>query len=371
MIYFDNSATTKPCEGAVSAVNRGLCDTFGNPSSGHPEGIKAAGELRAARGTLASVLHTDSKSIYFTSGGTASDNIAVFGGAKSGVGRHVVTSAIEHDAVLGCFKALDMLGFSVTYVKPREDGNIHIEDISAALRENTSLVSIMTVNNETGAISPIDKIKIEMLKICPRALFHTAAVQAFGKHDLLPEKWGVDMLSLSGHKMHAPKGIGALYIRSGVSLNPVVYGGGQEGGVFSGTENLPAIMGLAAACDEIDLKCETVREINSYLREELIKIPNAVINSPKDASPYVLNVSFPNIPSEVILNALAGEGICASAGSACAANKSGESHVLKAMGKSPKSAIRLSFSRYNTMDEAKTAAEYLKKVIPMLSGVVR
>ena len=371
MIYFDNSATTKPCKAAVSAACRGLSESFGNPSSGHPEGIKAAGELRAARQTLAMALRVEPKNIYFTSGGTASDNIAIFGGAKYGVGSHVVTTAIEHDAVLGCFKALEERGFSVTYVKPREDGNIHIEDISAALRENTSLVSIMTVNNETGAISPIDKIKIEMLKVCPRALLHTDAVQAFGKHELFPEKWGVDMLSLSGHKMHAPKGVGALYIREGVSLNPFIYGGGQEGGVFSGTENLPAIMGLAAACDEIDLNCKTVREINAYLRGELISIKNAEINSPKDASPYVLNVSFPNIPSEVILNALAGEGICASAGSACAANKSGESHVLKAMGKSPKSAIRFSFSRYNTMDEAKKVAEYLKKIIPMLSGVVR
>ena len=371
MIYFDNSATTKPCSAAVSAVNRGLCEDYGNPSSGHPEGIKAAGELRAARQTLAKALHAEPKTVYFTSGGTASDNIAIFGGAKSGVGTHVVTTAIEHDAVLGCFTALEARGFAVTYVKPRKDGNIHIEDISAALRENTSLVSIMTVNNETGAKSPIDRIKSEMRKVCPRALFHTDAVQAFGKDELLPEKWGVDMLSLSGHKMHAPKGVGALYIREGVALNPVVYGGGQEGGVFSGTENLPAIMGLAAACDEIALNCKTVCEINAYLREELKSIPNAEINSPEGASPYVLNVSFPNIPSEVILNALAGEGICASAGSACAANKSGESHVLKAMGKSPKSAIRLSFSRYNTLDEAETVAKYLKRVIPMLSGVVK
>lgn len=371
MIYFDNSATTMPCTAAVSAVNRGLSYVFGNPSSGHPEGMKAAGELRAARQSLAAALHAEPKTVYFTSGGTASDNIAIFGGAKSGVGSHLVTTAIEHDAVLGCFKALQAHGFSVTYVKPRGDGNIHIEDISAALRQDTCLVSIMAVNNETGAISPIDKIKTEMLKICPRALLHTDAVQAFGKQELNPEKWGVDMLSLSGHKMHAPKGVGALYIRQGVSLNPVVYGGGQEGGVFSGTENLPAIMGLAAACDEIEYDCAAVREINTYLRRELGKIPNAEINSPENASPYVLNISFPDIPSEVILNALAGEGICASAGSACAANKSGESHVLKAMGKSPKSAIRLSFSRYNTTDEAKAVAEYLKKIIPMLSGVVR
>ena len=370
MIYFDNSATTKPCESAVSAVNHALNEVFGNPSSRHTEGMKAAGGLIYARQTLAAALHTEPASVYFTSGGTASDNIAVLGGAKSGVGMHAVTTAIEHDAVLGCFKALEARGFEVTYVNPRKDGNIHIEDISAALRENTCLISVMTVNNETGAVSPIDRIKGEINKICPRALFHTDAVQAFGKHELFPEKWGVDMLSLSGHKMHAPKGVGALYIRRGVSLNPVIYGGGQEGGIHSGTENLPAILGLAAACGEIDYGSESVRNINTYLRAELGGIKNAQINSPEDASPYVLNISFPNIPSEVILNALSGEGICASAGSACAANKSGESHVLKAMGKSPKSAVRFSFSRYNTMDEAKKTADYMKKIIPVLSGVV-
>ena len=192
----------------------------------------------------------------------------------------------------------------------------------------------------------------------------------FGKLAIVPTKWGVDMLSLSGHKMHAPKGVGALYIRRGVSLNPLINGGGQESGIHPGTENLPAIMGLAAACGEIDYGCESVRDINMYLRTELGGIKNAQTNSPKDASPYVLNISFPDIPSEVILNALAGEGICASAGSACAANKSGESHVLKAMGRSPKSAVRFSFSRYNTMDEAEKTAQYLKKIIPILSGVV-
>ena len=370
MIYFDNSATTKPCEAAVAAMNDCLLNIYGNPSSGHEAGMAAAKILKNSRETVAKALHTQSECVYFTASGTLADNIAVLGGAKRSVGAHAVTTAIEHDAVLGCFHELEKRGFEVTYVKPERDGNIPIEKIAEALRENTSFVSVMTINNETGAQMPVDKIKAEINKKCPRALFHTDAVQAFGKTELYPEKTGADFLSVSGHKLHAPKGVGALYIRKGVVPGGVIFGGGQEKNIHSGTENLPAIAALAAACGEMECMSGVVCDINAYLRQELLKIPCAELNSPDNASPYVLNVSFPKIPSEVILNALAGEGICASAGSACAANKAGDSHVLKAMGKSPKSAIRLSFSKYNTMDEAKKVALTLQKIIPMLSGVI-
>lgn len=369
MIYFDNSATTKPSETAVNAVMKGL-SLYGNPSSAHKVGREAAHELKEARQVVAKALHTKADNIYFTSGGTMSDNIAVFGGAKKGVGNHIVTTAIEHHAVLNCFDELSKRGFDVSYIVPEKDGNIPIEKIEQALKSTTSFVSIMTVNNETGAIMPIEKVRAVIDRICPRAIFHTDAVQAFGKTELLPELLGIDMLSISAHKFHGPKGVGALYIRKGLSINQVLFGGGQEKNIHSGTENLAGIMGLAAAVSGFDYDSNTVININEYLRGEIKKFPYAQINSPENSSPFVLNVSFGVIPSEVILNALACEDICASAGSACANNRSGESYVLKAMGISPKSAVRFSFSKYNTMGEAKKCAEVLHKIIPTLNKVV-
>ena len=369
MIYFDNRATTNPCRAAVQAAARAMEDVFGNPASSHGAGIAARAELKAAREEVASSLHVTPDEIYFTSGGTMSDNIAVFGGAKKGVGNHAVTTKIEHEAVLLCFEELEKRGFDVTYLTPESDGNISLSQIEKALTPETSLVSIMTVNNETGAMLPVDGVKALINRICPRALFHTDAVQAFGKTELYPDKWGVDLLSVSGHKVHAPKGVGALYIRRGVSLLPHIFGGGQEKNIHSGTENLPGIMGLAAAVREFDIPCKTVSEINAYMRRGISKLDGAEINSPEDASPYVLNVSFGKIPSEVMLNAMAAEGICASAGSACAANRSGESYVLRAMGRSPKSAIRFSFSRFNTLEEAEKTMDFLNKTVPLLTEI--
>lgn len=369
MIYFDNSATTKPCKAACDAAMRAMGEAFGNPSSSHAAGIAARAELKAAREAVAASLHVSPDEIYFTSGGTMSDNIAVFGGAKKGVGMHAVTTKIEHEAVLLCFEELEKRGFDVTYLTPGEDGNISLSQIEKALKPETSLVSIMTVNNETGARLPVENVKALINKICPRALFHTDAVQAFGKTEIYPGKWGVDLLSVSGHKVHAPKGAGALYIRHGVSLLPYIFGGGQEKNIHSGTENLPGIMGLAAAVREFDIRCGAVSEINAYMRRELSKLDGVRINSPENASPYVLNVSFGRIPSEVMLNAMAAEGICASAGSACAANRSGESYVLRAMGRSPKSAVRFSFSRFNTLDEAKKTTVFINKTVPLLMEI--
>ena len=371
MIYFDNAATTMPCDAAVSAAMTGLCTFFANPASRHAEGVRASAELKKAREATAKALHTEPENIIFTNSGTQADNIAVLGGAKKGVGKHAVTTAIEHPAVLNCFKALEEKGFDVTYITPEKDGRITEESIRSALRSDTSFVSIMAINNETGAVMPVEHIKRHISSICPRALFHTDAVQAFGKKELFPEEWGVDLLSISGHKIHAPKGVGALYIRKGVSLGQVMYGGGQERGIYSGTHDLAAIMGLAAACGEIKYDCENVSEINRYIRHEAAQIYGAVINSPTDASDYVLNISFGNIPSEVILNALSDRGICVSSGSACASNMSGESHVLKAAGQNYKSAIRFSFSRYNTIEEAKCLIGVLKEVIPILNFAVR
>ena len=344
---------------------------FGNPSSGHGEGLRARARLKEAREAVAASLHVPSEDLYFTSGGTISDNISIFGGAKSGVGKHIVTTATEHHAVLHPMQELQKRGFDVTFINPDESGNISEEKIVSSLRSDTCLVSIMRTNNETGAIYPVENIRAQMDKICPRALFHVDAVQAFGKEELFPLKWGIDMLSVSGHKIHAPKGIGALYIKKGVSLSGYIFGGGQEKNIHSGTENLPGAVGFMEAVKNISYDDSSVREINLFLRDELTGKIGAEIISPDNASPYILCASFPPIPSEVILNALAGEGICASAGSACAANRSGESHVIKAMGKSPKSIIRFSFSQFNTMDEAKKLVEVLENTIPMLRMVIK
>lgn len=369
MIYFDNSATTRPLDSVISEVNRVMSEVFGNPSSGHFAGMSAAAELKKAREAVAASLHISPENFYFTASGTMADNIAIFGGAKKGVGKHIITTATEHHAVLHSFQELEKRGFEVTYINPQSDGNILFEDIVSSLREDTSFVSIMRTNNETGAIYPIEGVKNAMNKICPRAYLHVDAVQAYGKEDLNPQKMGVDLFSVSAHKIHGPLGIGGLYIGKGVSLGGFIFGGGQEKGIHSGTENLPAAAGFAAAAKEINFECSSVKEINAYLRKELSSL--AEINSPENASPYILNVSFAPIPSEVLLNALSSEGICASAGSACAANRSGESHVLKAMGKSPKSAIRFSFSKDNTMEEAEKLVKVLNNTVPLLKAVVR
>lgn len=371
MIYFDNSATTPLCSSAAEAIGSTLREAAGNPSSSHSEGRKAAALLRKARHAVADSLNVKADTLYFTASGTLSDNIAVLGGAKKGVGNRLVTTALEHDAVLKAFHALEKQGFEVSYVLPDEDGNISAEAVGRALSADTSLVSIMAVNNETGAVMPIKELRRLIDKTCPRALFHIDAVQAFGKRKLYPEALGADLVSISAHKIHGPKGAGALYVKKGVSLNPLFFGGGQEKGVHSGTENLPAIMGFAAACKEIDYNTALTEQINAHMRREIESIKCAKINSPGDADPHILNASFGNIPSEVLLNALDGEGICASAGSACSANKSGESHVLTAMGINPHSAIRFSFSRYNTLGEAERVIEFLKKTVPVLEAVVK
>ncbi len=371
MIYFDNSATTKPSQSCINEVCRVMSEIHGNPSSGHFAGMAAAAELKAAREAVAQALKVPADEFYFTGSGTLADNIAIFGGAKKGVGNHIVTTATEHHAVLHSMQELERRGFEVTYVKPDKNGNIHLSDIVSSLRESTCLVSIMRTNNETGAIYPIEGIKGAMSKTCPRAYLHTDAVQSFGKEELNPIAWGVDMLSVSAHKIHGPLGIGGLYVSKNVSLGGFIFGGGQEKGIHSGTENLPAAAGFAAAAKEISYDTAIVQEINAYLRGALTEKGLAEINSPENASPYILNVSFDPIPSEVILNALSAEGICASAGSACAANRSGESHVLKAMGKSPKSAIRFSFSKDNTLEEAKKLLEVLENTVPMLKAVIK
>lgn len=364
MIYFDNSATTPPAPQVIDAVTDYMKNSFGNPSSRHALGLEAEKIVSEARKRVASALFVTADEVYFTSGGTQSDNIAILGGANIKKGKRIVTTAIEHPAVLRTMEHLETMGFEVVKVAPQKDGSIKFTDIADAITPDTCLVSIMHVNNETGAVLPVEKIGAVLKRIAPRALFHVDAVQSFGHIPFKPSAWGIDLASVSSHKIHGPKGIGALYIRKGVSIKPSVFGGGQEKNICSGTENVGAITGFGTACTLIDYKeAESVLKIKNYLFDNLLKIEGAIHNGGSlNESPYILNISFGDIRSEIMLNALSNEGIYVSSGSACASGAH-TSHVLKEMN-APKSdsAIRFSLSRYNTMEEAEIVAHKITQI---------
>ena len=368
MIYLDNSATTPLAPEVVEKITEYMKTSFGNPSSRHALGLQAEKIVSEARKKVASALSVTPDEVYFTSGGTESDNIAILGAANIKKGKKIITTAIEHPAVLSCMDYLEAQGFTVVRVKPQKDGTVRFTDIADEITPDTVLVSIMHVNNETGAVMPIEKIGGVLKRIAPRALFHVDAVQSFGHIAVKPSAWGIDLLSVSSHKIHGPKGIGALYIRKGVTLKPSVFGGGQEKNIRSGTENVGAIAGFGKACELINLSDSTgVLEIKEYLKENLLKIDGAVHNGGGNSeSPYILNISFGKIRSEIMLNALSNEGIYVSSGSACASGSHG-SHVLSEMNVPlPDSAIRFSLSRYNTLSEAQTVAEKVTEIAKTL-----
>ena len=370
-IYLDNSATTAPSEKVAEAVAASLKEGYGNPSSRHSLGVAASREIKAAREACAKLLKVKPSEIIFTAGGSEGNNMAIRSGANGSMGKHIVTTAIEHPSVLRTMEYMEKQGFSVSYVPPEADGSVELQKIQNALTPKTSLVSVMHVNNETGAILPIDKVRSVMNEVCPRALFHTDAVQSFGKLPVYPEKWGIDLLTFSGHKIHALKGIGGLYMRQKLQLPPLILGGGQEMGYRSGTENTTGIISLGTAVSEVDFKAaDEVQKIKDYLKDAILsEISNTVYNGGGQESPYVLNISFIGIRSEVLLNALNAEGVCVSSGSACSSNHPSPSAVLTAMGRSSKeidSAIRFSFSKFTTMEEAKAAMDALLKVVPLL-----
>ncbi|MBQ8808301.1 MAG: cysteine desulfurase [Clostridia bacterium] len=368
MIYFDNSATTPPAPEVIDTVTEYMKESFGNPSSRHMLGLQAEKIVSDARRKVSQALSCSPDEIYFTSGGTESDNIAILGSANIKKGKRIITTSIEHPAVLRTMEYLQTQGFEVIKIKPQSDGTVSFYDIADAITPDTVLLSIMHVNNETGAVMPIDKIGSVLKRIAKRALFHVDAVQSFGHISVKPSLWGIDLLSVSSHKIHGPKGIGALYIRKGVTLKPSVFGGGQEKNIRSGTENVGGIAGFGKACELINLPDgEKVSEIKEYLRGELLKIDSSIHNGGGNGeSPYILNISFGKIRSEIMLNALSAEGIYVSSGSACASGSHG-SHVLSEMNVPlPDSAIRFSLSRYNTMDEAKEVAYKVTQIAKTL-----
>ncbi len=358
MIYLDNSATTRPCAEAVEAAARALTQDWGNPSALYDFGISAARQLRAARHAVAAAMGAEPDRVFFTSCGTEADNWAVYGTAKrfGKRGKHIVTTAIEHHAILNCMKDLEAQGFAVTYLQPDALGNITVDALKAALRKDTILVSVMMVNNEAGSVMPIARMAKLTHRLCPDAVFHTDAVQGFLKIPFQAKTLGADLISVSSHKIHGPKGAGALYISPRLkSFPPLIQGGGQEGGYRSGTEGTPALFGFAAAAEagSKTFREDIARErgLLENLCAQLEALPGVQLNGAHDA-PHILSISIPGVPTQNSINILQDAGICVSAGSACA--KGHRSYVLTAMGVGEKaidSAFRVSLSRETTQEE--------------------
>ncbi len=368
MIYLDNAATTRVCQAAIKAATDAMSENFGNPSSLHAMGIEGEKLMRSARETVATALGCERDEVYFTSGGTEANNIAVFGGAQAGArrGKHIVTSLIEHASVLEPVKNLEQSGWQVTYLKPDSSGVISPDAVADAVAEETALVSVMSVNNEVGSVQPIKEICRAVKAKNRNTLVHTDGVQAFFKSDAKLCECGADVISVSGHKIHAPKGVGALYIKKGVKLTPRVYGGGQEKGVRSGTESVPLIAAFGAACAEW-LECGNERRMRmSEVKELMIKKLSEVSGVtiiPGSHAPHILSVSAAAYPSEVIMRMLEQRGIYVSSGSACSKGK--RSHVLRAMGVGDKlidSAVRISLCHGTTEEDVAALCDALGEI---------
>ena len=376
-IYLDNSATTKCFPEVVSLMNEIFLEDYGNPSSLHHRGVTAEQRIHTARKTLAGLLKVKEKNLYFTSCGTESDNLALIGGAMAARrrGKHLITTKIEHPAVLEAMKYLESQGFEITYLGVDRDGLVSAEEAAAAVRPDTILVSVMHTNNEIGSVQPIEEIGRAVKAVNPRVLFHVDAVQGFGKALILPKRMHIDLLAASGHKIHGPKGTGFLYVADGVRLEPLIHGGGQQGGLRSGTENVPGIAGMALAarllCGNLDKDRERLFAMKNRLIERLREIPDLEFNGRTDetAAPHILSVRIRNVRAEVLLHALEDRGIYVSSGSACSSNHPRPSQTLTAIGtpaSEMENSIRLSLSVMNTTEEMDAAAQAVGEIVPFL-----
>ncbi|MCQ2462813.1 MAG: cysteine desulfurase [Clostridia bacterium] len=355
--YLDNSATTSVCDEAIKRMNRTMTECWGNPSSLHAAGLLAAKEFDSCTAAAAKMLSCEPEEIFFTSGGTESNNTVLFGVAKAmkKQGNRIVVSAVEHSSIIQPARQLQNQGFDVIFLPVGKDGVIDRDALFEAVNKDTVLVSVMTVNNETGSIQPVELLKKAVRRAAAPALIHTDAVQAFGKIPLKVNALGVDLLSASSHKIHGPKGAGLLYIRSGCKIAPLLYGGEQQQRIRPGTEALPAISGFAGAIQalpDINEEFKAVSSLRNYFLTELKSIENSVVVSPENSLPYIANVSISGMRSETVLNFLSERGVFVSTGSAC--SKGHRSHVLEALDLPPKvidGAIRVSFSRFTTKEE--------------------
>ena len=382
-VYLDNSATTKCYECVRDLVGKIMCDDYGNPSSMHKKGVDAEKYVRESKEALAKLLKVQEKELVFTSGGTESDNLALIGCARANrrAGNHLITSSIEHPAILNTMRYLEQEeGFRVTYLPVDRDGRIKLQALKEALCRDTILVSIMYVNNEVGSVQPIEEA-VQIVKNYNRnILFHVDAVQGFGKYRIFPKRIGVDLMSISGHKIHGPKGTGVLYVNEKVKIKPIVFGGEQQKNMRSGTENVPGIAGLGLAAKEIykdfDAKIEKMRDLKNYFIEGINQIPHIAIHGRIDESsaPHIVSVGFAGIRSEVLLHTLEDKGIYVSSGSACASNHPAISGVLRGIGAGQQyldATIRFSFSEFTTKEEIDYTLKTLYNCVPMLRKYTR
>lgn len=381
-IYLDNSATTRAFDEVVDVVSRAMREDFGNPSSMHQKGVEAERYVKESKEIIAKTLKVQEKEIFYTSGGTESDNWALMGGASanSRAGKHLITTKVEHPAILQTMEYLESIGYEVTYLSVDKQGVIRLEELERAIRPDTILVSIMHVNNEVGAVQPVEEAGLLIKRMNPKTLFHVDAVQSFGKYRIFLKKSKIDMLSVSGHKIHGPKGTGFLYVDEHVKIKPIMFGGGQQKGMRSGTENVPGVAGIGKATQlmyrNFTEDVERLYELKRYFTDDVQKIERVKVNGPlyEEGAPHIVSVSFAGVRSEVLLHALEDRGVYVSAGSACASNKHSVSATLKSMGVAQDmldSTIRFSFSIFTTKEELDYTLKCLNELLPMLRKYTR
>ena len=381
-VYLDNAATTRCSERARDIMMKTLTEDFGNPSSLHLMGIRAEDYIKKAKEQIAKTLKAETKEIFFTSGGTEANNLALFGAvlANKRNGNHVITTSIEHASVLAPAASLEEMGFQVTYLKVDKDGLISLEELKEAVREDTVLVSMMMVNNEIGAVEPVEEAVKIIKEKNPQTLVHVDAIQAYGKYRICPKKLGIDLLSVSGHKIHAPKGTGFLYCRDKTKIKPILYGGGQQKGLRSGPENVPGVAALGAAAEEIyenfNEKTECLYVEKERFVREISQIEGVTVRgrTGRDSAPQIVSVGIDGVRSEVMLHSLEEKGIYVSAGSACSSHKPAPSKTLQAMGLTGaalESTIRFSFCTDTTEEEIDYTIAALKEIIPLRRKFIR
>lgn len=375
--YFDNSATTRCTQAAVDVMQKALLEDYGNPSSLHMKGVTAENYIKTATAQIAKILKVSEKEILFTSGGTESNNLALIGTALANqrAGRHIITTAIEHASVYNPLIFLEEQGYEVTYLPVDHEGRISLDELEAAVREDTILVSMMHVNNEIGTIEPVEEAAARIHAKNPRTLFHVDAIQSFGKLRIYPKRMGIDLLSVSGHKIHGPKGVGFLYVKDKTKICPIIHGGGQQRDMRSGTENVPGIAGIGVAAAQIyenfDEKIDRLYELREYLAAGMQAFDGVTINgaSGRAAAPHIVSVSFAGIRAEVLLHALEDRQIYVSTGSACSSNHPAISGTLKAIGVKPElldATVRFSLSVDSTKEEADYVLAQLAELLPQL-----
>lgn len=375
--YFDNSASTRVLDSVKDIVVKTMTEDYANAAAKHRKGMEAEQYIREARKIIAGTLKVAEKEILFTSGGSESNNMALIGTALANqrAGRHIISTAVEHPSVYNPLTYLEELGFEITFLPVDHNGHISLQQLEESIRPDTILVSVMYVNNEVGAVEPIEEISRIIKAKNPSVIFHVDAIQAYGKYVIRPKKQGIDLLSVSGHKIHGPKGVGFLYIRSGVKIKPLIYGGGQQNNLRSGTENVPGAAGLGVAAKEMytnhEEKIRRLTELKDYMTDRLGEIEGTSINSKKGAesAPQIVSVSFEGVRSEVLLHALEDKGIYVSSGSACSSHHPGISGTLKGIGVAQKyldATIRISFGIFNTKEEIDYCIDTLKELLPVL-----